>query len=86
MAEAYLKRLSGVHGIAAESVLTFPGTKNIETQYKFRKKHVCVCVYVVRWREKPVCLAKLQHYQKHQKYYNAIEKSKIIHWQRCQSR
>lgn len=31
-------------------------------------------------------LAKLQHYQKHQKHYNAIEKSKIIHWGRCQPR
>lgn len=57
--------------------------KDIKTHYK-RRKRGGVCV--IRWREEPVCLAKLQWNQKHQKHYSTLEKPKIIHWGRCQPR
>lgn len=76
MDEAYLKRSLGVHGIAAESVLAFLCMKSHRDNTTAEEEEV-VCV--IRWREKPVCLAKLPHYQKHQNHYNAIEKSKIMH-------
>lgn len=82
MAEGYLKRSSGVHGHATESVLAFLGMKSHRDTIQVQKKRVSVYDKM----EGEACLAKLQHYQKHQKHYNAIEKSKIIHWGRCQPR